>query len=68
MLTLSENQICQHSNNCPHNQDRTCHGSYSNRNSVFTCNLVNESGNFNENNYMQRNPHDRTGNMKIIME
>jgi len=66
MLILKENQSCPHSNSCPHNSDRTCHGSYSNRNSVFTCSLVNE-GQFSENNF-QKSPYDKTGNMQVIME
>ena len=66
-MILKENEICPHSNNCPHNSNRTCMGSYENRNTKFTCDLVN-NGQFTESTKIQRNPYDQTGKMNIIME
>jgi len=65
MLTLKANQPCPYSASCQYNKNDSCYGAKSNRNSVFTCNFV-QDGKIIEGQY--RNPHDKTGQMKIIME
>ncbi len=66
MLTLQEKQICPHSNNCPYNKNHSCMGASPERNNIFNCayvvnGIISESGE-------QRNMHDATGNMTVIME
>ena len=68
MLVLKPNEVCPYSTSCPHNQDGTCFGSRSDRNNQFNCSLVDNNGTFSESTNIQRNPYDKTGNMKIIME
>lgn len=64
MLFLKEHETCPYSVRCPHSTN--CWGTKSDRNCDFTCALVDNQGRINESGF--RNPLDKTGKMKVIME
>ena len=66
MLVIRENECCPHSSRCPYNRNQTCAGAFP-RSAVFNCTYVSNDGVFNEMGQI-RNPMDKTGNMKVIME
>lgn len=67
-MKLSENEVCKYAINCPYNNNilNSCMGAQGNRNKLFVCDLVSESGVFTEGGF--RSTHDETGKMKVIME
>jgi hypothetical protein len=67
-MKLSENEICKYSTTCPYNNTTLnfCKGALSTRNKIFICDLVSETGVFNESGF--RSSLDETGKMKVIME
>ncbi len=67
MLIIKENQSCPYSSACPHNPDSNCAGSMLGRDTTFSCTYVDTNGIFNESGKI-RNPLDKTGNMKVLME
>jgi hypothetical protein len=64
MIVLKEHEICQYSVRCPYAQN--CWGTRPERENTFTCEFVNKQGQIRENCF--RNPLDKTGKMKVIME
>jgi hypothetical protein len=64
MIILQENQICPHASKCPHADG--CYGTKNNRNNKFTCEFVDTNGNVDTGGV--RNPLDKTGKMKVILE
>lgn len=73
MLVLQPKEVCPYSTRCPYikqasyvNNAYPCRGMDPKREYVFRCEFVKENGII-EGGY-QRNPHDKTGKMKIIME
>lgn len=67
-LTLLPNQICPYSKNCPYTNtiNSYCNGSDPKRDTVFTCEFINEQGVFLENKF--RSSKDITGKMKVLHE
>ena len=66
MLILQESEICPYRFRCPHNDQNQCFGAEPKRTVNFTCIFVSGNGHIDEKQY--RNPLDKTGKMKIIME
>jgi len=64
MLVLEIGKKCPYRSKCPYNDN--CCGARSNRESVFTCDYVDSTGNIKEG--MYRNPMDKTGKQKVLME
>ena len=64
MLVLTENQICPLKSKCKYADG--CWGTKSNRGNVFTCDFVEPNGTIKEDCF--RNPMDKTGNMKVIID
>jgi len=70
-LFLEEFEECKYSAKCPFNSSYSsnqCQGALITRKSKFTCDLVDDNGNFKSMNEGFRSSHDETGKMKIIME
>jgi len=65
MLTLKRNEVCPYANKCPHNKNHECWGAEPTRFVEYKCSFV-ENGKILENKF--RNPLDKTGQMKVIME
>lgn len=64
MLMLEARQVCHLSNVCPYANE--CWGAREGRDTKFTCEFVTEDGSIEAGRY--RNPLDKTGKMKVIME
>ena len=64
MLILSENQICPLKMKCKYASG--CWGGKPNRQNKFTCEFVDNIGNIKDNCF--RNPEDKTGKMKVIID
>ncbi len=72
MILLEAGQMCPHHNKCPYNATKhggvfLCQGANPTRQNLFTCDHVEINGKIDEGKTM-RNPHDKTGKMKVIME
>jgi len=75
MIILQPKQVCPYIFNCPWIRSRTiannrfpCSGMDPERNHIFTCDFVDDKGCFIEGYGYQRNVHDKTGRMKILIE
>lgn len=64
MLLLKENEVCPLALNCQYAND--CWGAKPGRKNEFNCDYVDDRGYIKENQF--RNPYDKTGKMKIIVE
>jgi hypothetical protein len=68
MLVLEENQICPHGRTCPHNNNNPltgpCQGAIPNRGGKFYCEFY-VNGTITDG---YRNPEDKTGRMKLIID
>jgi len=69
MMTLKEHEICPFVSSCKYNKDSlgNCYGGNPSRNTVFNCEFVINGQIVNDSNLF-RNPYDKTGKMKVIME
>jgi len=67
-LSLKPKEVCPFSNKCPYSNSTGsyCRGTDSTRNTVFSCDFVNNDGIFLENKF--RNKLDENGRMRIIHE
>lgn len=63
MLHIKAGQTCPHGS-CPHSEG--CWGMKVGRTTDFSCDFVKDDGSIKENVF--RNPLDKTGKMKVIME
>jgi len=64
-LILESNKSCPYGNSCPYNTTNECWGAKADRFEQFICEFI-VDGVIAEGGY--RNPLDKTGNMKVIME
>lgn len=72
MIVLEAGQMCPHQIQCPYNTTKhggvfLCQGANPARQNAFTCDHVGDNGKIAEGKIM-RNPNDKTGKMKVIME
>lgn len=67
MIILKENEACPYDQSCPYNKEHTCFGGRSDRRNIFTCDYVNQQGQFIADG-QQRHPMDQTGRMQVLME
>lgn len=70
-MILKPGETCTNSDNCPYNKTTAsyCQGTNPARDCQFTCNYVDDKGNFSKtHNEVSRNIHDITGKMEIIQE
>lgn len=67
-LVLMEGQVCPYSTKCPYTNtaNSICRGCDPKRENIFSCNFVNEQGDFSKNKY--RSKFDETGKMRILQE
>ena len=63
-MLLEAGKVCPHWSKCPHNTNNSCYGARSDRNNVFTCDLVDLNGNFTESSKRQRKPIDLSAGSK----
>ena len=67
MLILKENEVCHLAYKCPHNDtSKGCYGARAERSYIFTCEFVKNGRIITDSGF--RNPLDKTGKMKVIME
>lgn len=66
MLRLKESEVCPYGRSCQYNSGDTCLGARSGRDTAFDCEFV--KGGVIQDGGIVRNPHDKTGKMKVILE
>ncbi len=64
-LILESKKVCPYANSCVHNTSNECWGAKTNRDEQFICEFF-VNGKILKDGY--RNPLDKTGGMKVIME
>jgi len=69
-MYLQPGEVCQHEVKCPHVKGvgSFCQGTNPRRAGAFSCEYVNQTGQFSESKKGFRNVYDQTGRMEILTE